>query len=297
MPGACRGHLDLRRPRGPGAEPHRRDAGQTQDLGQRQRHGVDLERDPRLGAGHKRGLALHRTRKANAERLYREFQRPAPGRVLERDLIPVFAASPDGFGKLAGRLQQPAAALAAELVDATSLRSIAKGFCAEPVGKLHAKPLCVHRPTGQYEPPSSPHRWIKVGGRVIGGRGNPGLCDASGPGRSLGRGFRGRMAARRPLASVSVLFLFRVQQRNRPDPVPVTLLGQLAVDRHDQGQGHARSLLLFALRTALEASALIGSTGVITHPLGDSVRAFYGRWGLRGSRRRRSREACCRWRG
>jgi GNAT superfamily N-acetyltransferase len=75
-------------------------------------------------------------------------------------------------------------------------------------------------------------------------------------------------------------WLPKAQQRNRPDPVPVTLLGQLAVDRHDQGQGHARSLLLFALRTALEASALIGSTGVITHPLDDSVRAFYGRWGF-----------------
>jgi GNAT superfamily N-acetyltransferase len=70
------------------------------------------------------------------------------------------------------------------------------------------------------------------------------------------------------------------QQRNRPDPVPVTLLGQLAVDCHDQGQGHARSLLLFALRTALEASVLIGSTGIITHPLDDSVRAFYKRWGF-----------------
>jgi GNAT superfamily N-acetyltransferase len=75
-------------------------------------------------------------------------------------------------------------------------------------------------------------------------------------------------------------WLPKAQQRNRPDPVPVTLLGQLAVDRRDQGQGHARSLLLFALRTALEASALIGSTGVITHPLDDSVRAFYRRWGF-----------------
>jgi len=75
-------------------------------------------------------------------------------------------------------------------------------------------------------------------------------------------------------------WLPKAQQRNRPDPVPVTLLGQLAVDRHDQGRRHARSLLLFALRTALEASALIGSTGVITHPLDDSVRAFYRRWGF-----------------
>jgi GNAT superfamily N-acetyltransferase len=75
-------------------------------------------------------------------------------------------------------------------------------------------------------------------------------------------------------------WLPKAQQRNRPDPVPVKLLGQLAVDRHNQGQGHARSLLLFALRTALEASVLIGSTGVITHPLDDSVRAFYKRWGF-----------------
>ena len=81
-------------------------------------------------------------------------------------------------------------------------------------------------------------------------------------------------------AQIERAWLPKPQQRNRPDPVPVTLLGQLAVDCHDQGQGHARSLLLFALRTALEASVLIGSTGVITHPLDDSVRAFYRRWGF-----------------
>lgn len=81
-------------------------------------------------------------------------------------------------------------------------------------------------------------------------------------------------------AQIERAWLPKPQQRNRPDPMPVTLLGQLAVDRRDQGQGHARSLLLFALRTALEASALIGSTGVITHPLDDSVRAFYSRWGF-----------------
>jgi predicted N-acetyltransferase YhbS len=81
-------------------------------------------------------------------------------------------------------------------------------------------------------------------------------------------------------AQIERAWLARAQQRNRPDPMPVTLLGQLAVDRRDQGQGHARSLLWFALRTALEAAALIGSTGVITHPLDDAVRAFYRRWGF-----------------
>lgn len=69
-------------------------------------------------------------------------------------------------------------------------------------------------------------------------------------------------------------------QRNRPDPIPVILLGQLAVDKGHQGQGHARSLLFFALKTALFASQHIGSLGVVTHPIDDGVRAFYRRWGF-----------------
>jgi GNAT superfamily N-acetyltransferase len=81
-------------------------------------------------------------------------------------------------------------------------------------------------------------------------------------------------------AQIERAFLPKSQQRNRPDPVPATLLGQLAVDKDFQGQGHATSLLLFALRTALVASATIGSMGVITHPLDDGVRGFYARWGF-----------------
>ena len=69
-------------------------------------------------------------------------------------------------------------------------------------------------------------------------------------------------------------------RRSMPDPVPATLLGQLAVDREFQGQGHAASLLLFALLTALVASESIGSLGVMTHPLDDVVRGFYARWGF-----------------
>jgi GNAT superfamily N-acetyltransferase len=75
-------------------------------------------------------------------------------------------------------------------------------------------------------------------------------------------------------------FLSRRQQRGKPDFVPVTLLGQLAVDRAYQGQGHAASLLFSALRTALRASDVIGSIGIITHPLDDDLRRFYARWGF-----------------
>jgi GNAT superfamily N-acetyltransferase len=76
-------------------------------------------------------------------------------------------------------------------------------------------------------------------------------------------------------------FLPKPQQRNQPDPMPATLLGQLAIDRAHQGRGHAASLLLFALRTALRASQSVGSVGVITHPLDDDLRGFYSKWGFR----------------
>jgi predicted N-acetyltransferase YhbS len=70
------------------------------------------------------------------------------------------------------------------------------------------------------------------------------------------------------------------QQRNRPDPVPSLLLGQLAVDLRFQGKGCARSLMFFALTTALRASTQIGCFAVVTHPLDDGVRAFYAQFGF-----------------
>ena len=81
-------------------------------------------------------------------------------------------------------------------------------------------------------------------------------------------------------AQIERAFLPKSRQRNKPDPVPVVLPGQLAVHKDHQGHGHGRSLLLFALRTALRASREIGSFGVMTHPIDDRARAFYRRWGF-----------------
>jgi len=78
-------------------------------------------------------------------------------------------------------------------------------------------------------------------------------------------------------AQIERAFLPKPRQRNQPDPIPVTLLGQLAIDREFHGQGHAASLLLFALRTAV---AVVGSFGVFTHPIDDNVRRFYTKWGF-----------------
>lgn len=81
-------------------------------------------------------------------------------------------------------------------------------------------------------------------------------------------------------AQIEREYLPKAAQRNRPSPIPVILLGQLAVDRRHHGKGYARSLMLFALTTAMRLSKDIGCFGVLTHPLDDEVRAFYRRFGF-----------------
>jgi predicted N-acetyltransferase YhbS len=72
----------------------------------------------------------------------------------------------------------------------------------------------------------------------------------------------------------------RSEQRNRPNDMPVILLGQLAVDLRCQRRGLARTLLFHALRTAVSVSREIGCFGVVTQPLDESVRAFYAQFGF-----------------
>lgn len=81
-------------------------------------------------------------------------------------------------------------------------------------------------------------------------------------------------------AQIERSFLPKPQQRNRPDPVPAILLGQLAVDKAYQGQGHAVDLLLHAYKRTLVASETVGCMALITHPVDDVVRGFYVRWGF-----------------
>lgn len=81
-------------------------------------------------------------------------------------------------------------------------------------------------------------------------------------------------------AQIERAYLPKAQQRNRPDPVPVVLLGQLAVDKAYQGRGYAADLLHYALKTALRVAESVGGMGVITHPLDEDVRTFYARWGF-----------------
>lgn len=75
-------------------------------------------------------------------------------------------------------------------------------------------------------------------------------------------------------------FLLKADQRNRPENIPIFLLGQLAVDRRFQRMGVARSLLFYALTTSVLMARQIGCFGVLTHPPDEDVRRFYTRFGF-----------------
>lgn len=75
-------------------------------------------------------------------------------------------------------------------------------------------------------------------------------------------------------------FLPKARQRNMPDPVPVILLAQLAVDQNYQGEGLAGRLLVSSFKHAIAVSRTVGSFALLTHPLDDNARAFYEHWGF-----------------
>jgi GNAT superfamily N-acetyltransferase len=64
-------------------------------------------------------------------------------------------------------------------------------------------------------------------------------------------------------------------RRNMPDPVPVAVLGRLAIDQSQQGRGLGRALFRdCALRVAHAADA-IGIRGIVVHAISEPAKAFY----------------------
>ena len=69
-------------------------------------------------------------------------------------------------------------------------------------------------------------------------------------------------------------------RRNAPDPVPLMLLGQLAVATSHIGRGLGRRLLRDALLRAANASQHVGFRALATHPLDDGAETFYRKFGF-----------------
>ena len=72
-------------------------------------------------------------------------------------------------------------------------------------------------------------------------------------------------------------------KRNMPDPIPVMVLGRLAVDRNAQGKGLGRALVKDALLRTEQAAAYAGIRGMIVHAISDRARDFYVALGFRPS--------------
>lgn len=100
---------------------------------------------------------------------------------------------------------------------------------------------------------------------------------ASGAARTFVVTENGRVVAYYALASGSA----RVTEapgafrRNMPDPIPVVILGRLAIDTQWQGRGIGRALVRDAAKRVLAAGEAIGIRGIIVHALSDQARAFY----------------------
>jgi predicted N-acetyltransferase YhbS len=69
-------------------------------------------------------------------------------------------------------------------------------------------------------------------------------------------------------------------RRNAPEPIPVIVLGRLAVDRDFKGRGLGSDLLADALHRSVSASGTIGVRAVIVHPLTPALIPFHDRIGF-----------------
>lgn len=69
-------------------------------------------------------------------------------------------------------------------------------------------------------------------------------------------------------------------RRNMPDPLPVVVLGRLAVDETWSGRGVGGGLLKDAVLRSLQAADLIGACALMCHAIDADAKAFYARHGF-----------------
>lgn len=69
-------------------------------------------------------------------------------------------------------------------------------------------------------------------------------------------------------------------RRNMPDPIPVVILGRLAVDKSLQASGMGRALVRDACLRVIAAADAIGIRGLVVHALSEAARNFYERVGF-----------------
>lgn len=64
-------------------------------------------------------------------------------------------------------------------------------------------------------------------------------------------------------------------RRNRPDPVPVLVLGRLAIHKDQQQRGLGTALLRDEILRSLRASEIAGVSALLVHALSEDAKRFY----------------------
>ncbi len=64
-------------------------------------------------------------------------------------------------------------------------------------------------------------------------------------------------------------------KRNMPDPIPVIVLGRLAVDIGHQRQNLGKGLVKDAILRTLQASEIVGIRAILVHALNEEAKRFY----------------------
>ena len=72
-------------------------------------------------------------------------------------------------------------------------------------------------------------------------------------------------------------------RRNMPDPVPVMVIGRLAVDEAFQGRGLGRALVRDATLRTIQAADIAGIRAILVHAVSADAKRFYERCGFRPS--------------
>ena len=69
-------------------------------------------------------------------------------------------------------------------------------------------------------------------------------------------------------------------RRNMPDPVPVMVLGRLAIDQMLRGQGIGSALLRDAVLRTLQAAEIAGIRAILVHAISEPAKHFYEKSGF-----------------
>ncbi len=69
-------------------------------------------------------------------------------------------------------------------------------------------------------------------------------------------------------------------RRNMPEPIPVIILGRLAVDLAWQRHGIGAALLQDALFRTIQVSDIAGVKALLVHAISDQAAEFYKKWGF-----------------